>query len=57
MKSEEILKEIRDSLSTPLDKLIYLMARVEKYLDDSTDTEVEKQDVEKELKELEVEVR
>jgi len=57
MKSEQYLEEIRDSLSSPLDKLLYIMARMERMLDDSTDTEVEKQEIENEIKELEVSVR
>lgn len=57
VKSEDLLREIRDSLGSPLDKLLYIMTRIEKYLDDSTDTEVEKHVVEAELKQLEVKVR
>jgi len=57
VKSEKYLEEIRDSLSSPMDKLLYIMARMERILDDSTDTEVEKHEIERELKELEVSVR
>jgi len=57
VKMEEILEEIRDNMGGSLDKLLYVMARVEKYIDDSTDTEVEKHNVEKELRNMEVKVR
>ncbi len=55
--AEAILKEIRDSLIS-LDKLLYLTGRMEKYqADENEGAEVEKHKIEKELKELEVDVR
>ncbi len=58
VKMEEILKEIRDSLAKPLDKLIYLTGRLEKYAaDENEGAELEKHTIEAELKDLEVDVR
>ena len=55
--SEKILEAIRDNMGGSIDKLLYVMARVEKYLEDSTDTEVEKHKVESDLRKLSVKVR
>ncbi len=57
---EETLKDIKTVLESTLinaDKLLYLTARMERYLDDSTDTEVEKHKAAEELREVEVDVR
>ena len=60
VKMEDTLEDVLDEQekhTEVLDKLLYLIARMEKYLEDSVDTEVEKHNVESELKDLEVEVR
>ncbi len=58
VKMEDLLIEIRDKLGGSLDKLLYISARMEKYqADENEGAEVGKHQIEKELKELEVDVR